>query len=115
MFKDLYTYLKNSGFSVYSLGQQDKTCTEPFVLFYNAGVGETTSRNLKREFIELWLFYPYGQYSEVDQYIKSVQTTISSFGKLRTNYENTNSIEIDDDMKAYYTKLSYYRLVQRRV
>lgn len=115
MFKDLYTYLKNSGFSVYSLGQQDKTCTEPFVLFYNAGVGETTSRNLKREFIELWLFYPYGQYSEVDQYIKSVQTAISSFGKLRTNYENTNSIEIDDGMKAYYTKLSYYRLVQRRV
>ena len=114
MFKDLYVYLRNSGFMVYSLGQQDKTCTEPFILFYDAGVGETTSKNLKREYIELWLFYPYGRYSEVNSYIKSVQDAISNFGKLRSNYENANAIQIDNDMTAYYTKLSYYRFVQRR-
>lgn len=114
MFRDLYTYLRNMGYEVYSLGQQDKTCTRPFILFYNAGVGETTSKSLKREFIELWLFFPFGKYSEVKDYIDSVQETIGTFGKLRRNYESTNAIQIDNDMKAYYTKLSYYRYVQRR-
>ena len=70
MFKDLYKFLKTAGLTVFSLGQQDKICTKPFVLFYNAGIEDTSSKNLKKESIELWVFYPYNEYSEIGGYIK---------------------------------------------
>ena len=41
-----------------------------------------------------------------------IENTIKKFGKLRKNYDKY-AIEIDNDMKAYYTKLSYYRYVYR--
>lgn len=114
MFKDLYRFLKNAGFKVYSLGQQDKICTSPFILFYEAGIEDTGSKNLKKESTELWIFYPLGEYSKVNGYIKQVENTVTEFGKLRKDYDKY-AIEIDNDMKAYYTKLSYFRYVQRRL
>ena len=114
MFKDLYKFLKTAGLTVFSLGQQDKICTKPFVLFYNAGTEDTSSKNLKKESIELWIFYPYNEYSKVGDYIKQVENTVTKFGKLRKDYDKY-AIEIDGDMKAYYTKLTYCRYVQRRL
>ena len=69
-------------------------------------------KNLKKESIELWVFYPFNEYSKVETYIKQVENTIKKFGKLRKNYDKY-AIEIDNDMKAYYTKLSYFRYVYR--
>ncbi len=113
MFQDLYRFLRTGGLKVYSLGQQDKICTEPYVLIYEAGTEDTSSsKNLKKESIELWVFYPFNEYSKVETYIKQVENTIKKFGKLRKNYDKY-AIEIDNDMKAYYTKLSYYRYVYR--
>ena len=103
-----------AGLTVFSLGQQDKICTKPFVLFYNAGTEDTSSKNLKKESIELWIFYPYNEYSKVGDYIKQVENTVTKFGKLRKDYDKY-AIEIDGDMKAYYTKLTYFRYVQRRL
>ena len=113
LFKDLYRFLTTARFNVCSLGQQDKICTSPFILLYEAGTEDTSSsKNLKRENVELWIFYPFNEYSKVDDYIKRVEKTVKSFGKLRKNYDKY-AIEIDNDMKAYYTKLSYYRYVYR--
>ena len=54
MFQDLYRFLRTGGLKVYSLGQQDKICTEPYVLIYEAGTEDTSSsKNLKKESIEL--------------------------------------------------------------
>ena len=53
MFQDLYRFLRTGGLKVYSLGQQDKICTEPYVLIYEAGTEDTSSsKNLKKESIE---------------------------------------------------------------
>lgn len=113
MFKDLYRFLKTAGIDVRSLGQQDKICTKPFVLLYESGTENTSSsKNLKRENVELWVFYPFNEYSKVESYVKQVENTVKKFGKLRKNYDKY-AIEIDNDMKAYYTKLSYYRYVYR--
>ena len=43
MFQDLYRFLRTGGLKVYSLGQQDKICTEPYVLIYEAGTEDTSS------------------------------------------------------------------------
>ena len=74
MFQDLYRFLRTGGLKVYSLGQQDKICTEPYVLIYEAGTEDTSSsKNLKKESIELWVFYPFNEYSKVETYIKQVE------------------------------------------
>ena len=45
---------------------------------------------------------------------KRVENTVTKFGKLRKDYDKY-AIEIDNEMKAYYTKLTYFRYVQRRL
>ena len=62
----------------------------------------------------MWVFYPFNEYSKVNDYIKQVENTVTKFGKLRKAYEKY-AIEIDNEMKAYYTKLTYFRYVQRRL
>ena len=47
---------------------------------YEAGTEDTSSsKNLKKESIELWVFYPFNEYSKVESYIKQVENTIKKF------------------------------------
>lgn len=114
LFQDLSIYLKGKGYKVCSIGQMDKICTEPTLLFYDTGEGETTiTKNLNKQSLEIWIFYPYDRFSEVEGFKKEVEKAIKEFGKVRQAYDPT-PVSIDNDMKAYFTKLSYFRYVQRR-
>lgn len=114
LFRDLYNYLSEKGFKVCSIGQMDKSCTEPTLLFYDAGEEEITiTKNFNKQKIEIWIFYPINRFSEVEGFKNEVEKTIEEFGKVRQEYD-ASPISIDDDMKAYFTKLSYFRYIQRR-
>lgn len=44
MFKKIYKHLKNKGFNVYSIGQHQGLCIEPFLVIFEKGPLQTTEK-----------------------------------------------------------------------
>lgn len=111
MFKSLYEHLKKE-FKVYSLGQPKGICTEPYLMIYESDPEDAGSKSLEKSNVEIWIYYPFGEYSQVEDYIKKVENSIKKYKKLR-KIGKRSAIKVDTEMDAYFTNLSYYRLRYR--
>ncbi|MGX8125687.1 hypothetical protein ACWTV9_05510 [Clostridioides difficile] len=113
MFKKTYKYLKEKGFEVYSIGQHQGICNNPFLVLYEKNDMQTTERNIIKELFEIWIYYPIGQYSMIKDYKEKVEESISEMKGIKRAYEPL-PIMIDDEKQAYFTRLSYYQNKIRR-
>lgn len=104
MFEDIYRHLKNYGFNVYSIGQHEGLCNDPYIV-----IKENTDRLINKSVVsnevELLLYYPIGSYTGCKAFIGEVKE-IMELLKLRDN-NITFPIIVDDDKKAYMTFISY--------
>lgn len=108
MFKDLYQFLKMHGFEVHSIGQKQDLCNNPYLVIFESDPEETSFKSLEKTKTQIWVFYPFGRYSEIDGFINSVESAIKKYKKLR-KIGKRSAIKIDDEIKAYYCSLDYYR------
>ncbi|HBF4252765.1 hypothetical protein [Clostridioides difficile] len=113
MFKKIYKHLKTKGFNVYSIGQHQGLCIEPFLVIFEKGLLQTTEKNIIKDLFEIYVFYPIGQYSKVSEYKISVESVMDEIVGIKQAYEAL-PILIDDEKQAYFTRLSYYENKQIR-
>lgn len=113
MFQELYRHLKSKGFDVYSIGQHEGLCTSPFLVIKEMGTTSTLEKNINKELVEIYVYYPKGRYSSVRGYVDSVELAMNELTNINVAYEAT-PIFIDDDKQAYFTRLSYYKEKKRR-
>lgn len=113
MFKKIYKHLKNKGFNVYSIGQHQGLCIEPFLVIFEKGPLQTTEKNIIKDLFEIYVFYPIGKYSKVSEYKISVESVMDEIVGIKQAYEAL-PILIDDEKQAYFTRLSYYENKQIR-
>lgn len=108
MFKEIYLFLKKQGFEVYSIGQHNGLCEKPYLVLRETGQSEIAGKNLINDGIELIIYYPMKNYSEVNNYINSVKKSMQTL-KLKRVY-SPNAVIIDDDKKAYTTFIVYKKV-----
>lgn len=113
MFQELYRYLKSKGFDVYSIGQHEGICTSPFLVIKEMGTTSTLEKNINKELVEVFVYYPKGQYSKVGDYVNSIEEALNILDSIEPAYEAIPIIT-DDDKQAYFTRLSYYKEKKRR-
>ena len=65
MFAQIYKHLKNNGFDVYSIGQHEGICTNPYIVVKESGESEVIGTSLINDTVELLIYYPVGRYSEL--------------------------------------------------
>ena len=106
MFKKIYTHLKNNNIDCYSIGQHEGKCVKPYVVIKDMGKAKTNNSVVYKKMVELYVYYPLGSYSMVDDFVSEIEEIMTSLS-FKETYEASPTI-IDDDKKAYLTRLSYY-------
>ena len=109
MFAQIYKHLKNNGFDVYSIGQHEGICTNPYIVVKENGESEVAGTSLINDTVELLIYYPVGRYSELSEYKQSVLYTMKLLKGIRRVIDPMPTI-IDDDKKAYMTSFTYKKI-----
>ena len=109
MFAQIYKHLKNNGFDVYSIGQHEGICTNPYVVVKENGESEIVGTSLTNDIVELLIYYPVGTYSKLNEYKQSVLYTMKLLKGIRRVMDPMPTI-IDDDKKAYMTSFTYKKI-----
>ena len=112
MFAQIYKHLKNNGFDVYSIGQHEGICTNPYIVVKENGESEVIGTSLINDTVELLIYYPVGTYSKLNEYKQSVLYTMKLLKGIRRVIDPMPTI-IDDDKKAYMTSFSYRRIKKK--
>ena len=109
MFAQIYKHLKNNGFDVYSIGQHEGICTNPYIVVKENGESEVIGTSLINDTVELLIYYPVGRYSELSSYKKRILGVMKYQRGIRRVIEAMPTI-IDDDKKAYMTSFTYKKI-----
>ena len=109
MFAQIYKHLKNNGFDVYSIGQHEGICTNPYIVVKENGESEAIGTSLINDTVELLIYYPVGTYSKLNEYKQSVLYTMKLLKGIRRVIDPMPTI-IDDDKKAYMTSFTYKKI-----
>ena len=109
MFAQIYKHLKNNGFDVYSIGQHEGICTNPYIVVKENGESEIVGTSLTNDIVEFLIYYPVGTYSKLNEYKQSVLYTMKRLKGIRRVIDPMPTI-IDDDKKAYMTSFTYKKI-----
>lgn len=103
--KEIFKHLKESGFDVYSLGQHQGKCSEPYLVLRNNGAGIDLSM-VDQEY-EVLIYYPSDRYSQFEDYIEMVKQSMNSLFPAVKLVDDQQPHYPDDDVKAFMTSLIY--------
>ena len=109
MFTQIYKYLKDNGFDVYSIGQHEGICTNPYIVIKENGESEIAGTSLTNDIVELLIYYPIGTYSKLNEYKQSTLYAMKLLKGIRRVVEAMPTV-IDDDKKAYMTSFTYRKI-----
>lgn len=113
MFKKIYDILKEANLLVYSIGQHEGLCENPYVVIKENGQIPYLNVALDFDLIDIIIFYPLGRYSRIKAYRELVMESLSGIKELKFTNETTPII-IDDDKKAYTQSIKYQIYKRRR-
>ncbi|MGX4600245.1 hypothetical protein [Faecalimicrobium sp. JNUCC 81] len=112
MFKEIYIFLKEKGFDVYSIGQHEGICSSPYLVLKESTEMDVVGTSFSNDLLDVIIYYPIGKYSELGMYLKKVNSALKEIKKIKRAYDPT-PIVIDDDKKSYTTSLSYRKIKKK--
>nr|DAE53214.1 MAG TPA: tail completion protein [Caudoviricetes sp.] len=104
--KDIYKHLRDHGHDVYSLGQHQGDCKDPYLVLRDNGRAGP-SYSLEAHEYEVLLYYPYNRYSEFGGYIDEVRKCMNELFPAVKYVGPEQPHYPDDDVKGYMTSLIY--------
>ncbi|MCL2874256.1 MAG: hypothetical protein FWE29_04910 [Defluviitaleaceae bacterium] len=112
IFELIYNRLSNGGFNVYSIGQHEGFCNEPYVVIKEDGESVLGGASVSAAVVSVIIFYPIGKYSDVSRYINEIRQCIKGLFWLKSTGEATG-IAVDHAVRAY-TCTMFYEVYKRR-
>ena len=73
MFKKIYAHLKNNNIDCCSIGQHEGKCVKPYVVIKDMGKAKTNNSVVYKKMVELYVYYPLGNYSMVEGFINEIE------------------------------------------
>jgi hypothetical protein len=106
MWQNIYLHLKNKGIDVYSIGQKQGLCNDPYVVVKESGQYPLSSNKQGYDLVDIIIFYPVGSYSQLFSYKNDIKNYLAELKYLRKTGNETPVI-IDDEVKGYTTSVEY--------
>ena len=106
MWQEIYLYLKNKGIDVYSIGQKQGLCDDPYVVVKESGQYALGSNKHGYDLIDIIIFYPVGNHSRLFSYKSNIKNYLAELNYLRKTGNETPVI-VDDGVKAYTISIEY--------
>ena len=103
--KEIYAFLKDKGYDVYSPGQHRGKCDSPYIVIVSGGTVQNHSTRIKT--YELLMYYPVDRYSEFDAFIEKVRTDMKILFPRLLLVDDEQPHFLDDNVSAYMTSFIY--------
>lgn len=105
--KDIYLCLKEHGFDVYSPGQKEGECTEPYVVVKNDGGYKHITYSSLREQYAIYIFVPKMRYSLLEPMVMAVREAMKDLYPMLIDYGQMQPSYYDDQVKAHSQIIEY--------
>lgn len=103
-----YLHLMSKGIDVYSPGQHEGKCTNPYVVLKNNGItGFEGSNQIGSQIIDIILYYPSTNYSNIEPYTYQIQRILKELSEYLRPTGNITPVILDDSANGYTQTLEY--------
>ncbi len=103
--KEIYEFLKENGFNVYSIGQHKGLCLSPYIVLRNNGNTYKYSNTVTE--YELLIYMPLDQYSKFEEHIQEVTSIMNKLFPLIKLTYGPSEHYLDEDVQGYMTSITY--------
>lgn len=104
----VYLHLKSKSVDVYSPGQHKGKCTSPYVVIKNNGtIGFQGSNQIGSQTIDVIIYYPATNYSDIEPYAWQVQEFLKELKQYIRPTGNITPIILDSSVEGYTQTIEY--------
>ena len=104
---EIFSHLKNKGFSVYSPGQHQGECTSPYTVVKIDGLGSISVFSSNQARYELLCYVPADAYSTLEPYVHSVKEAMKELYPTIVPMDFQTASFLDDTVRGHMISIQY--------
>lgn len=105
--QDMYNFLKEKGYDVYSPGQKRGECLKPYLVIKNDGSYKHANFSTDRDMYAIHCYVPRDKYSMLEPFVQKVKNDMRELYPLFMQYGQQTPSYYDDGAKAQYIVIEY--------
>lgn len=105
--QDMFLFLKNKGYNVYSPGSKSGECTKEYLVLKSEGATRHGSFSTIDDYYDILCYVPEKQYKDLEVLVERVRKDMKELEPLiMPDYQHMPSF-YDDSIKAHMTSMTY--------
>lgn len=106
--QDLYRFLSNKGYEVYSPGQKEGECKSKYIVVKYSGSVKVDKISSRTDLYDLMLYVPKTKYSELESFVQEVICNMKEIEPLFVSYDNQQDPSyFDESVNAHFVSVVY--------
>lgn len=105
--QDIYSYLKNQGFDVYSPGVKTGECISEYLVVKNDGSSRHSSFSTDVDLYAILCYVPKEKYSTLEPLVQKVKEKMKGLEPMIKPYGSQTPSYYDDSLKAHMISIEY--------
>lgn len=103
----IYTHLKSDGFDVYSPGQHQGECLNPYIVVKDAGLNPLYSFSSSQVLYDVMCYVPQDKFSTLEPYVEKVKESMKKLypAIIPVNFQTASFL--DDTVKGHMISVQY--------
>lgn len=111
--QDIFLFLKNKGFDVYSPGEKVGECKKPYVVITHAGGSKLPSFSTDEYIYTVMCYVPRNNYSKLEPFVLSVKEIMKELRPMILDRGQQTPSYYDDSLKAHMISIDYINYKKR--
>lgn len=115
-YTDVYDYLKQKSFDVYTPGQHEGECVTPYVVVKGGGMNQAGNYSSNQYLYDVMCYVPKNKYTFLEEYVESVEDAMRELEPMILPMHFQTSPFYDDSVKGHMVSIQYcnYRRMKSR-
>lgn len=111
---DIFIYLKEKGYEVYSPGNKEGECTSPYIVVKHAGKSKFPNVSSSMVLYDLLVYIPKNKYSYLETFVNEIEDVMDGlFPMIRPVHYQTTPY-YDDNVKGWMVSIQYENVRKNR-
>lgn len=105
--QDIYRHLSKNGVEVYSPGQHQGECLNPYVVVKDAGSVQFNGFSSTSNSYDIMCYMPNKRFSELEPFVNEVESILDGLYPMLKNTHYRTPSFYDDSVKAHMISMTY--------
>lgn len=106
-YKDLFMHLKNKGFNVFTPGQHQGECIEPYVVIKDAGTTQFQGFSTTQNLYDIMCYVPANKFTALESFVGSVEESMKELFPMFKSAKYRTPSFYEESIKGYMISTQY--------